>query len=448
MSLEICLFNKKDKAMVDEELQNTEINLDDFNFDDLSDVHLDNDEVMSEASSDVAAEEFDLGDFSFDDLDFETSETEMSDDTGRKEPFFEMPEEVEETVTEAEIDVVDEAGQPLLDDEIEAGLGETIVEEAAEEVVAEPAVEEPEVENLVVEEPVIEETVSEDFSDAIVEDVFSQNLVDETEDDQSVQQDADDSSFYDDEAVELVDETNDTNFEVVSEAVVDEEEIEPAASEDFLSQENQYDEISDFASVENAEDVFVQDDIVTDSVQSDDEFEASEVAFVDDVPEESPLIDDVSFSDEEADAAHSETFGNDELVEQDLEVEEYTQSMNDYSAVAGIDESPNVGYVRWFSGQSDLKMFEISKGFDGGNFEADEECKTLHINVGYDTYGWEVQFSDGVVMNLRDVREYQLRNGRLPNADGRIIYGHSSLLFSGVERIVIYESVRYFSYGA
>ena len=92
-------------------------------------------------------------------------------------------------------------------------------------------------------------------------------------------------------------------------------------------------------------------------------------------------------------------------------------------------------------------MFEIARGFESGSFNADEECKTLHVNVGYDTYGWEVQFSDGVVMNLRDVREYQIRNGRLPSAEGRIIYGQSTLMFSGIERIVVYESVKYFSYG-
>lgn len=112
-----------------------------------------------------------------------------------------------------------------------------------------------------------------------------------------------------------------------------------------------------------------------------------------------------------------------------------------------IKEVPNACYVKWYSGESKDKVFEIGKGFESGSFEADEECNTLHINVGYDTYGWEVQFSDGVVMSLRDVREYQIRNGRLPSKDGRIIFGQNTLNFSGVERIVVYESVKYFSYG-
>ena len=113
----------------------------------------------------------------------------------------------------------------------------------------------------------------------------------------------------------------------------------------------------------------------------------------------------------------------------------------------GILTSQNVGQLQWYSGNSDDKMFEISKGFESGTFDADEECKTIHVNVGYGTYGWEVQFSDGLVMNLRDVREYQIRNGKLPNSEGRIVFAQSALMFSGVERIVIYENTKYFSYG-
>lgn len=106
-----------------------------------------------------------------------------------------------------------------------------------------------------------------------------------------------------------------------------------------------------------------------------------------------------------------------------------------------------IGFLKWYSGELNDKFFEIDKNFEPSNFEADEECKNIHVNAGYDTYGWQVQFADGVVMNLRDVREYQIRNGHLPSADGRIIYGQKTLSFSGVERIVVYESVKYFSYG-
>ena len=112
-----------------------------------------------------------------------------------------------------------------------------------------------------------------------------------------------------------------------------------------------------------------------------------------------------------------------------------------------LQESGNIGALRWYSGNSADKFFEIAKGFESTDFNADEECKAVHVNVGYDTYGWEVQFSDGTVMNLRDVREYQIRNGCLPSSEGRIVYGQSSLSFSGIERIVVYESIKYFSYG-
>ena len=50
-------------------------------------------------------------------------------------------------------------------------------------------------------------------------------------------------------------------------------------------------------------------------------------------------------------------------------------------------------------------------------------------------------------MNLRDVREYQIRNGALPAATGKIVFGQTELSFSNVEKIIVYERVRYFSYG-
>ncbi len=126
---------------------------------------------------------------------------------------------------------------------------------------------------------------------------------------------------------------------------------------------------------------------------------------------------------------------------------------NDYSSLDDLDtESPiletnNIANLRWFSGNENDEMYEIGKNFKSNTFEANDNCKTIHVNVGYDTYGWEVQFADGVIMNLRDVREYQIKNGKLPSPEGRIIYGPNTLMFSGVERIVIFETVRYFSYG-
>lgn len=183
---------------------------------------------------------------------------------------------------------------------------------------------------------------------------------------------------------------------------------------------------------------------VNDVVQQDDNGnDLPEGFFVDEGIEAEPIQDE-TFSKEDIDQAHSEYFASDnvEVVETEL-----TAGTYDKLDLPSILDVGNIGYLKWYSGSLTDKMFKIEKGFESSTFYADEECKTIHVNVGYDTYGWEVQFSDGVVMNLRDVREYQIRNGKLPSSDGRIIYANSTLMFSGVERIVIYESVKYFSYG-
>lgn len=107
----------------------------------------------------------------------------------------------------------------------------------------------------------------------------------------------------------------------------------------------------------------------------------------------------------------------------------------------------NLKYIQWYSGNSDNEVYEFDKLSESAEFIGTKECNTIHVNVGYDTYGWNVQFSDGVVMSLRDVKEYQVRNGKLPNPSGRIVYGQKVLSFDNVERIVVYEAVKYFSYG-
>ncbi|MBR2922114.1 MAG: hypothetical protein IKC10_02200 [Alphaproteobacteria bacterium] len=109
--------------------------------------------------------------------------------------------------------------------------------------------------------------------------------------------------------------------------------------------------------------------------------------------------------------------------------------------------SQNLKYIQWYSGNSDNEVYEFDKLSESAEFIGTKECNTIHVNVGYDTYGWNVQFSDGVVMSLRDVKEYQVRNGKLPNPSGRIVYGQKVLSFDNVERIVVYEAVKYFSYG-
>ena len=184
--------------------------------------------------------------------------------------------------------------------------------------------------------------------------------------------------------------------------------------------------------------------VVNDVVQQDDNGnDLPEGFFVDEGIEAEPIQDE-TFSKEDIDQAHNEYFASDDVEVVETELTAGTYDKLDLPSVLDVG---NIGYLKWYSGSLTDKMFKIEKGFESSTFYADEECKTIHVNVGYDTYGWEVQFSDGVVMNLRDVREYQMRNGKLPSSDGRIIYANSTLMFSGVERIVIYESVKYFSYG-
>ena len=110
----------------------------------------------------------------------------------------------------------------------------------------------------------------------------------------------------------------------------------------------------------------------------------------------------------------------------------------------GLEEAK--GYARWYSGNYDDKAFEVDKQSVSGVLDGDDEHKIIHVNVGYDTYGWQVEFANGVVMNLRDVREYQLKNGALPAEDGAIVYGDMRMEFHHIEKITLYESVRYFTY--
>ena len=112
----------------------------------------------------------------------------------------------------------------------------------------------------------------------------------------------------------------------------------------------------------------------------------------------------------------------------------------------GVHEFREPNFVKWYSGSSADDFFELDRHSEGMSLDGNAYCHVIHINVGYDTYGWRVEFADGTVMGLSDVREYQLRNGKLPCEQGTIIYGSNRTSFSSVDRIVIYQSVQYFSY--
>lgn len=112
----------------------------------------------------------------------------------------------------------------------------------------------------------------------------------------------------------------------------------------------------------------------------------------------------------------------------------------------GFDDAESACFLKWYSGTSDDEYFKVSKESESSVLKGDRDRKAIHVNAGYDTYGWQVQFDNGINMNLRDVREYQLRNGKLPNSGGIIVYGNRRSEFSNIERIVVYEEVQYFSY--
>lgn len=199
-------------------------------------------------------------------------------------------------------------------------------------------------------------------------------------------------------------------------------------------------------------DEFNFDDLPADEGNENVEVEDVDLSVLDE-PVEQPTGDSemdfvVKTSEDSVFDDNKDDFGVDDVLTYEPEPE-YRKDVVDLDVVGNseIVSSGNLGYLTWYSGSSDDKMFEFGKEMESSRVVADEECSTIHVNVGYDTYGWSVQFDDGLVMNLRDVREYQVRNGCLPAANGKIVYGKKILDFTGIKRIVVYERVRYFSYG-
>lgn len=101
--------------------------------------------------------------------------------------------------------------------------------------------------------------------------------------------------------------------------------------------------------------------------------------------------------------------------------------------------------ISWYSGELRDKTYEISNESMPEFLDADNKIKVLHITVD-SGYGWNVFFDNGVFMNIRDLKEYQERNGKLPFVSGKIIYGNRTSSFEKIERIVVYEKPKYYSY--
>ncbi len=176
------------------------------------------------------------------------------------------------------------------------------------------------------------------------------------------------------------------------------------------------------------------------SVPAEEEIEEPSKGWAFDGLEDAPATEDAAFEE----IAPEDAVSEDNFYEQ---ADNYSATVQGDVSETGYDMVSEPNFVKWYSGDSSEEMFVLDKNSASEVLQGDEVRKVIHINVGYDTYGWQVRFADNTVMNLRDVREYQLRNGSLPAADGMVIYGEMQTQFYGIEKITIYESVRYFTYG-
>lgn len=103
--------------------------------------------------------------------------------------------------------------------------------------------------------------------------------------------------------------------------------------------------------------------------------------------------------------------------------------------------------AKWYSGSLNDKYFELSAEAVSCEFSGNDEVRSIHVNVGTSTYGWNVTFDNGIVMSLRDLQEFQNKHGALPSVNGTISHGQLICKFSNIEKIVIYEIPQYFAYG-
>ena len=118
------------------------------------------------------------------------------------------------------------------------------------------------------------------------------------------------------------------------------------------------------------------------------------------------------------------------------------------AALVRVDEDKlQAKNAKWYSGSLSDKYFELSAGSSSCEFIGNEEVRSIHVNVGTSTYGWNVTFDNGIVMSFRDLQEFQNKHGALPSANGTISHGQLNCKFNNIERIVVYEIPQYFAYG-
>ena len=356
-----------------------------------------------------------VGDTSDVDLNFAQEATDLSG-------LFDDKEEVGETGVS--LDDLPEIGDEKKEPESEATfLAEPEIETVSEDV--------PEVEN---EKDISAEEVSE------IQNEYISEPEDETPLDEEVVSDEEKGTFTEDNSedeAEPVDDGVEASFDEATEHT-EEDVVNGNVSKGWAFEGIEEDVVGS----EKTEALNMNDEETAPSFEEATvEENMPEAALAEEVAEE-PLVDeDVVESSVET---NIEADGN---VDADYEQEPTdvgTAGLNKSQAVYDVPEIN--GYARWYSGNYDEEAFEVDKQSVSAVLDGDDIHKTIHVNVGYDTYGWQVEFANGVVMNLRDVREYQLKNGALPAKDGAVVYGDMRVEFHHIEKITLYENVRYFTY--
>ena len=143
-------------------------------------------------------------------------------------------------------------------------------------------------------------------------------------------------------------------------------------------------------------------------------------------------------------------------VSSEAEKKAFMNSVDKHSVDTNV-EKDNVDYILtdeleqklrnlvWYDGSLKEKVYEISIYNMPEFLDYNKDIHTIHVNID-SPYGWNVFFENGVFMNLMDLKEYQERNGKLPGRNGKIIYGSKTTAFEKIERIIVYQKPRYFSY--
>ena len=239
----------------------------------------------------------------------------------------------------------------------------------------------------------------------------------------------------------------------------------PATKTDADAEEENLIDFNDF-SIDDLDTALKQYDVSADSLLSDENntpavSAAPQNETVVPMPQESPVIaaepaqssvDDTS-SPEPLTFVESPTWERrDTLGQQPESVVGKKEAENNEAATIAArgffsdKEIQEAGNLRWYDGNPGEKVYEISLTNMPEFLDYNPQIKTIHVNID-SPYGWNVFFENGTFMNLMDLKVFQERNGHLPGANGKIIYGSKTSSFEGIERIVVYEKPRYFFYG-